>query len=41
MKNRYPIDRSFGVYAHFRPPFGRWVFGLSAAVLGLLPQSVG
>ena len=41
MKNRYPIDRSFGVYAHFRPPFGRWVFGLSAAVLGLLPKSVG
>ena len=41
MKSRYPIDRSFGLFAHFCPPFGQWAFGASSLALRLLPARPG
>lgn len=38
MHTRYPIDRSFGVFARFSPPFGRGIFALARAALSLVPK---
>ena len=37
---KYPIDRSFGLFARFAPPFGRAVFALADAALALLPKGL-
>ena len=38
MRTRYPIDRSFGIFSRFSPPFGRGIFVLARAALSLVPK---
>lgn len=38
MRTRYPVDRSFGIFSRFSPPFGRGIFVLARAALSLVPK---
>lgn len=38
MPKKYPIDKSFGIFAKFSPPFGRCAFALARAALPCMPK---
>ena len=38
MRTCYPVDRSFGIFSRFSPPFGRGIFVLARAALSLVPK---
>lgn len=40
MPKKYPIDKSFGIFAKFSPPFGRCAFALARAALLCMPKGL-
>ena len=40
MPKKYPIDKSFGIFAKFSPPFGRCAFALARAALPCMPKGL-